>query len=50
MLSCHSYTWREGRNGDKDVDRGRVDAVDVGKGLLRSETNKHMLDYTLCPA
>ena len=30
----------EGRHGDKDVDRGRVDIVDVDNGLLRSETNK----------
>ena len=30
----------EGRHGDKDVDRGRVDIVDADKGLLRSETNK----------
>ena len=30
----------EGRHGDKDVDRGRVDIVDAAKGLL-SETNKH---------
>ena len=37
--SCSGCTWREGRHGDKDVDRGRVDIVDVDKGLLRSETN-----------
>ena len=30
----------EGRHGDKDVDRERVDIVDAAKGLL-SETNKH---------
>ena len=29
-----------GRHGDKDVDRGRVDVVDVNNGLLRSKTNK----------
>ena len=27
------------RHGDKDVDRGRVDDVDVDNGLLKSETN-----------
>ena len=26
-------TWREGRRGDKDVDRERVGIVDVYKGL-----------------
>ena len=37
---CHCHcrsTWREGRHGDKDVDRGRVDIVVVDKVLLRSK-------------
>ena len=50
MLWCYSCTWREGRHGDKDDDRGRVDIVDVDKGLLRNETKKNVLDYTLRPA
>ena len=29
-----------GCHGDRDVDRGRVDLIDVDNGLLRSETNK----------
>ena len=36
---------REGRHGDKDVDKGRVDVVVNDKGLLR-ETNKQT--NTLC--
>ena len=38
-FSC--CTWREGRHGDKYVDRGHVNVVDVDRELLRSETNKH---------
>ena len=33
----------DGRRGGRDIDRGRVDVVDVDKGLL-SETNNHGLD------
>ena len=32
-------TWREGRHGDKDVDRERLNIVDVDIRLLRSEKN-----------
>ena len=35
-----SKCWREVHHGDKDVDRGHVDIIDVDNGLLRSESNK----------
>ena len=31
---CSGCTWREGRRGDHDLDRGRVDAVDDAEGLF----------------
>ena len=31
---CSDCTWREGRHGDKDVDKGRVKVFDYAKGLL----------------
>ena len=37
--SRFGWTWRRGRYGDKDVDRGRVNIVDADKGLSR-EINK----------
>ena len=46
LLWCSGCNWREaGRHEDKDVDRGRVDAIVDDEGLL-SETDKHdELDY-----
>ena len=34
MPWCSGYTWREGRHGVHDLDRGRVDVVDDAKRLL----------------
>ena len=34
LLWCSGCTWRKGRHGDKDVDRGRIKIVDDAKGLL----------------
>ena len=39
LLWISGCTWREGRHGDKDVDRERVNIVVVDVELLRSETN-----------
>ena len=38
-------TWREGHHGGNNLGEGCVNIVDVDKGLLRRETNKHALDW-----
>ena len=38
LLWCSGYTWREGRHGDEDVDRGRAD---VDEGALLADSRSH---------
>ena len=41
---CFSCTWREGRHGDRDVDRERVDVVDIMLHRIKCFISIHSLD------